>query len=53
MSKKFWCPQLFIPTSFANCLSYAQQINWLYKQLTEAQTTIKELQARVEALENA
>lgn len=45
-------PELIIPTSFGECLTYAQQIAWLAKQIETLAGTVASLEARVEALEN-
>lgn len=44
-------PQLIIPSSFGECLTYAQQILWLVKKIDAMQDEITALTARVQALE--
>lgn len=50
---KWWgTPQIVIPSSFEEALSYEQQQCFIAKKLSEAIDAINDLEARVEALEN-
>ena len=40
---------LVIPDSFAECLSYAQRQNWLYKKISELEERVEALEGNVES----
>jgi|GEM_PF-4279901 len=42
--KKVWNPQLVIPSSFQNCLTYEKQVLWLYKKIVELEERVAELE---------
>ena len=41
-------PQLFLPESFGDCLSYERQIRWLYKKVSELEQRVAELENKQE-----
>lgn len=45
-------PQLVIPTTFENCLTYEKQILFLCKTINTLSDQIDELEERVQNLEN-
>jgi len=45
-------PQLVIPTSFEECLTYGQRQMYMWKVIQEQAESIADLQERVTALEN-
>lgn len=42
-------PQLVIPTTFAECLSYEQQVNYLAQKIAELEDRVADLEAEVES----
>lgn len=43
-------PMLVIPSTFGECLTYAQQIGFLQKEIEELQDTVTELQETITEL---
>lgn len=45
-------PMLVVPSTFGECLTYAQQISFLQKEIEDLQTALTSLTARVAELED-
>ncbi len=45
-------PMLVVPSTFGECLTYAQQISFLQKEIEELQSKVTTLEAKVAELED-
>lgn len=43
-------PQLVIPTSFQDCLTYGQRQNYMWKVIEQLDERVKELEEKIEEL---
>ena len=50
MKCKGWNPQLVIPSTFEQCITYEKQILWLYHKHKENEERIEELETEVNDL---